>query len=217
MSLIDKRGLLKNIRCGNPIILELGCGNRKKIPGAIGIDVIDYECVDIVGDAVEVMRGIPDDTVDMISSHHFLEHVTNLEILLQEVTRVMRVGGRFEVVVPHFSNPYYYSDPTHKNCFGLYTFSYLAEDRLLHKRVPHYKAVFLSLLKVDLLFKSSPPFYFRHGVKKLLGVIFNSCRYMKEFYEENLCYVFPCYEIKYVLKRVNELPLSISGKEKHQS
>lgn len=204
MLLIDKRGLLPKIRHRNPIILELGCGNRKRIPDAIGIDVLDYECVDIVGDAVEVLREIPDATVDMVSSHHFLEHVTNLDILLQEVTRVMRIGGKFEVVVPHFSNPYYYSDPTHKNCFGLYTFSYLAEDRLLRKRVPHYKkTVFFCLEKVDLIFKSSPPFYFRHGVKRLLGVIFNSCGYMQEFYEENMCYIFPCYEIGYVLKRVN--------------
>lgn len=204
MLLIDKRGLLPNIRYRNPIILELGCGNRKRIPDSIGIDVLDYECVDIIGDALEVLREIPDATVDMVSSHHFLEHVTNLDILLQEVTRVMRIGGRFEVVVPHFSNPYYYSDPTHKNRFGLYTFSYLAEDRLLRKRVPHYKKIiFFSLVKVDLLFKSSPPFYFRHGVKRFLGGIFNSCRYMQEFYEENLCYIFPCYEIGYVLKRVN--------------
>ena len=204
MLLNDKRGLLSNIRFRNPIILELGCGNRKRIPDAIGIDILDYECVDIVGDAVEVLREIPDATVDMISSHHFLEHVTNLDILLQEVTRVMRIGGRLEVVVPHFSNPYYYSDPTHKNFFGLYTFSYSADDRLLRKRVPGYnKTVFFCLEKVDLIFKSSPPFYFRHGVKRILGVIFNSCGYMKEFYEENLCYIFPCYEIEYVLKRVN--------------
>jgi len=204
MSLIDKRSLLPDIRHRKQIILELGCGNRKRISDAIGIDVIDYECVDIVGDAVEVLREIPDATVDMVSSHHFLEHVTNLDILLQEVTRVMRIGGRFEVVVPHFSNPYYYSDPTHKNCFGLYTFSYLAEDHLLRKRVPQYKkTVSFSLEKIDLLFKSSPPFYFRHGVKRFLGVIFNSCRYMQEFYEENLCYIFPCYEIAYVLKRID--------------
>lgn len=212
MSLIDKRGLLPDIGNRNQIILELGCGNRKRIPDAIGIDVIDYECVDIVGDAVEVLREFPDSTVDMISSHHFLEHVTDLEVLLQEVTRVMRVGGTLEVVVPHFSNPYYFSDPTHKNFFGLYTFSYLAEDCILQKKVPHYNAVFLSLLTVDLLFKSAPPFYFRHVIKKLLGCIFNSCRYMKEFYEENLCYVFPCYEIRYSLKRVNGVYVNMYGK-----
>ncbi|MBW6504972.1 class I SAM-dependent methyltransferase [bacterium] len=195
MSLIDKRGLLPNFNYRNPIILELGCGNRKRIPNAIGIDLIDYECVDIVGDAVEVLQGIPDATVDMILSRHFFEHVTNLEILLQEVIRVTRIGGRLEVVVPHFSNPYYYSDPTHKNYFGLYTFSYLAEDHLLRRRVPHYKTVSLSLIKVDLRFKSSPPFYFRYCVKRFFGSIFNSCRYMQEFYEENFCYIFPCYEI----------------------
>ncbi len=215
MPLIDKHGLLSNIHYANPVILELGCGSRKRIPQAIGIDILDYECVDIIGDAVEVLQIIPDASVDRISSHHFLEHVNNLDMLLQEVTRVLRFGGKFEVVVPHFSNPYYYSDPTHRNNFGLYTFSYLADDSLFQRKVPHYKNVFLSLLKVDLHFKSSPPFYIRYAVKRLFGILFNSCTYMQEFYEENLCYIFPCYEIEYVLKRSDELSLDVSGKDMH--
>lgn len=203
MQVIDKRGVLQHLPQLTPVILELGCGCRKRVNNSIGIDIIDYKCVDLVGDVCDVLREIPVGTVDRIYSHHFLEHVHNLELLLHEVARVMRIGGQLEVVVPHFANPYFYSDPTHRNHFGLYTFSYLAYDPLLKRKVPNYnKAAAFQLCDVDLVFKSSPPFYIRYGIKWLLGKMFNCCRYMQEFYEENLCYVFPCYEIRYVLKRV---------------
>lgn len=63
-----------------------------------------------------------------------------------------------------------------------------------------YEAKF-RISKVDLVFKSNRPFFVRHGMKRLIGYIFNSCNYTKEFYEENLCYLFPCYEVCYVLHR----------------
>jgi predicted SAM-dependent methyltransferase len=37
---------------GKPIIIELGCGPRKK-PGRIGIDILDLQEVDIVADLNE--------------------------------------------------------------------------------------------------------------------------------------------------------------------
>lgn len=203
MQLIDKHGFLQGLSLRRPVILELGCGNRKRTPGAIGIDVIDYDCVDIVGDAVDVLRNIPDGVVDSIASHHFLEHVGDLGSLVGEATRTLRIGGRFEAVVPHFSNPYFYSDPTHSRHFGLYTFSYLAHDDLLRRKVPKYnETVSLRLLDVDLLFKSAPPFYVRAAFKMAFGKLFNSCRSMQEFYEEFLCYGFPCYEIRYLLEKI---------------
>ena len=114
----------------------------------------------------------------------------------------MKPQGKLELVVPHFSNPFFYSDPTHRRFFGLYTFSYIAKDNIFTRKVPQYGWDSMFILEdVDLHFKSSRPFYGRHGIKKLLGMVFNSCTYLKEFYEENLCYVFPCYEVRYVIRR----------------
>jgi len=54
---------------------------------------------------------------------------------------------------------------------------------------------------VDLIFKSARPFIVRYGIKHLIGSFFNSCTYLKELYEENFCYLFPCYEVRYILRR----------------
>jgi len=202
MSLIDKHSLLSNLNSRGPVTVELGCGPRKRYPGSIGIDAIDFENVDIVADAAEALRAFPPGSVDLVTSSHFLEHVPDVSQFIEEMVRVVRPGGRIEVVVPHFAHPYFSSDPTHRHRFGLYTFSYLAEDGILRRGVPSYvRRHDLHLRSVDLVFKSTRPFYGRHVLKRMVGWIFNSCRYMQELYEENFCYVFPCYEIRYVLEK----------------
>jgi len=130
--------------------------------------------------------------------------VEGVSKLLAELSRVVRVGGVVEFVAPHFSNPYFYSDPTHRSFFGLYTFSYFSINSPLLRKVPTYQEqLWFQLDQVDLIFKSSPPFYFRHAFKKVIGSLFNSCRYMRELYEENFCYFFPCFEVRYKLRRID--------------
>jgi ubiquinone/menaquinone biosynthesis C-methylase UbiE len=187
---------------GEPVQLELGCGDRKRHQQAIGIDLLDYEGVDVVGDVLEVLKQIPAGCVDAVFSYHFIEHVDSIEALLDELARVVKADGVVEFVAPHFSNPYFYSDPTHRTFFGLYTLCYLSHSTLFTRTVPTYrKKLCFELLSVDLGFKSHRTFVLRYAIKYLLGKVFNSCRYMKELYEENFCYLVPCYEIKYRLKR----------------
>jgi ubiquinone/menaquinone biosynthesis C-methylase UbiE len=200
---IDKSDVISKISSKTEVVLELGCGKNKKEESFIGIDKLDYPCVDIVGDVFEVLLNFPDDSVDKIYTSHFVEHIPNLAELLIELSRVVKSGGEVEIIAPHFSNPHFYSDYTHTSFFGIYTLSYLSVDSIFKRRVPDYqeKKMF-NLVSVDIIFKSNRPFYFRHLFKKTIGLIFNSCSYLKEFYEENLCYIFPCYEVKYVLQKI---------------
>lgn len=199
MTLLDKRHLLPNLK---DVTLELGCGNRKRVENSIGIDVIDYDCVDIVGDVYEVLKEVSNSSINEVHSHHFFEHVNDVGLLMAELSRILKPNGMVKIVVPHFANPYYYSDYTHKNFFGLYSFSYFSDDSLLKRKVPnYYRASSFVLGEVKLVFKSTPPFYVRHFLKKALQVVFNLNQFMREFYEENCCYIFPCYEIEFLLRR----------------
>ena len=201
MQIIDKHGLLAEIRSRDNVILELGCGPRKKVQGAIGIDAIDYEGVDIVGDVYAILNCFPDNTVDELFSFHFLEHVQDLSKLVDEMARVLKPGGEIVSTVPHFSNPYFYSDYTHKQFFGLYSLSYLSIDNIFKRKVPNYtKQRRLELISADLVFFS--PFHVRNKLKKFAGKIVNFRTWTKEFYEENLCHLLPCYEIRYHLRKI---------------
>lgn len=205
MEFVDKSAVLERLPSLPQVALELGCGSRKRDSDAIGIDALDYECVDIVGDVFEVLAALPNGTVDTVYSSHFVEHVGDVPGLLEEIARVLKPAGRLDIVVPHFSNPYFYSDITHRATFGLYSMSYFSLDGVLTRKVPSYqRELRYELQSVRLVFKSSPPFYLRHVIKKLVGAIVNINSYTKEIYEEFFAHLFPCYEVQYGLRRMDD-------------
>ena len=202
MSVVDKSGVFVRLARGDSVSVELGCGRTKKESTSIGIDMMDLPGVDLVGDVYEVLAQFPEASVDNVYSSHFFEHVPDLEKLLQEVSRVLKPGGSLQLTVPHFSNPYYYSDPTHRTPFGLYTLAYFCEQNLFRRNVPNYGFnVALVIDDVRLGFKSVRPRYLTHALKLVIGFFVNSTTRTMEWYEENLCWIFPCFEIKVKLHR----------------
>ncbi|MDD5698608.1 MAG: methyltransferase domain-containing protein [Victivallaceae bacterium] len=181
-------------------MLELGCGQKRRIPGAVTIDREPLPQVDIVAD---LAQGIPmdDGEVDEIYSFHFLEHIADFDFMFREMYRVLKPGGRLIGTVPHFSNPYFYSDPTHKTFFGLYTFCYYAAGQhYFHRQVPaFYSRDYFRVVNLKLIFKS--PFVGRWPFKKLVQILANLCTWTKEFYEENLAGLIPVYEIYFELEK----------------
>lgn len=118
---------LKIMVKGGMVVLDIGCGSRK-IYGAIGIDRHAFPGVDIVCD---LEKGIPadDDSVDGINAVYFLEHVSDLIFIFQEMYRVLTDGGMLELLVPYYSSINAFKDPTHKNFFTEETFKYFSKDK----------------------------------------------------------------------------------------
>lgn len=188
------------IHQNRPLNLDIGCGPFKKA-GYIGIDIKDYPGVNLVGDVFEILAYIPNFSVDTVHASHFIEHIRDSRKFISEVVRILKPGSIATIIAPHFSNPYFYSDPTHRTFFGLYTMSYYSKISRFSRRVPCYEEIpNLHLVDVSLGFRSNRPFYFRHITKILLGSLVNITNYTKEFYEENLCWIFPAYEVTYVIK-----------------
>jgi len=200
MTILDKSGVLDRATDGN-LVLELGCGTRKRHPQAIGVDALDYPGVDLVGDIFEALAALPDGCAKAVHAYHFFEHVDDLQRLLEELARVMSSHALLDIEVPHFANPYFFSDPTHVRHFGLYTFCYLAKGNLFRRKVPQYGVQpNFELIDVELQFDS--PFPVRGVIRRALGKLVNLGRWLQEFHEENLCYLFPCYQLRYELRRL---------------
>ena len=193
---IDLERILKS---GRSAVLELGCGPEKK-EGRIGIDRLELPGVDIVADVNEGFPFLPDHSVDEIHSKSLFEHVENLEFFMREIVRVLKPGGKNYLFVPHFSNPYYYSDYTHTRFMGLYTFYYFVEEKdQLYRKVPNfYSDVRIRILSQRLIFQSS--FRGINFFKKLFEKLVNLNHWFQEFYEENLCYLIPCYGMEIVFE-----------------
>ncbi|MFP3982372.1 MAG: class I SAM-dependent methyltransferase [Desulfurivibrionaceae bacterium] len=181
-----------------PVIIDIGCGQKKK-PGRIGIDQFDLPEIDIVTDIEKGLSFLPQRSVDEIHCRSVLEHIHNFDFLLREIMRVLKEDGRAYVFVPHFSNPYYYSDPTHVRPFGLYTFYYYADfEHQLKRKVPNfYSDLRIQIISQKLVFRFE--FALLGFLKKGLGRVINSCQWFQEYYEENLVYHLPAHGIEFVI------------------
>lgn len=193
----------RSARSKEPIVLELGCGPIKKdVPGQInlGVDLLDLSGVDIVADLNRGMSFLPDGCIDEIHSRSFFAHLDNFELIMTEIARVLKPGGRCRAYVPHFTNPYFYSDYTHKRFFGLYTFYYFVEKKnQLRRKVPTFYGK--TRIQIEsLTYEFNSPFRLGKLWKKFWGTVFNSSKWMQEFYEEHMCYMIPCYAINIVFR-----------------
>lgn len=184
------------------IAIDIGCGRRRR-PGVIGIDQFPLPTVDVVANLERGLGFLRDNSVDTVYADSFLEHVDNYEQLMRDIHRVCKPTAEIFIKVPHFSNPYYFSDYTHKRFFGLYTFDYFVDrDQQRMKRiVPDYYVDFrFEIVERSISFYS--PFKGRRLFKKLLMKLVNMGRYTQEVYEENFCWMFPCYLLKFTLRPI---------------
>ena len=114
------------------IHLDIGCGERCQ-PGFVGMDIRDLDGVDIVQDVVEFPWSLPDGCVKMAFASHLIEHIRpgrfGFVNFMNEVWRIMQVGGEFWITVPHGSSQGYIQDPTHVNPCKEATWDYFCPHR----------------------------------------------------------------------------------------
>lgn len=192
-----------DLRDGRPLRLNLGGGQREK-PGFYNVDCVEMPGVDILADLEQPLTALPDNSVVEIYSRHVLEHIGRFTELVAELHRVTRPEGTLEIIVPHFSNPYAYSDPTHVRFFGLYSFFYYADAADQPRRkVPTFytsvrfrvESVRLQVLKVSWLDKIA---------RWLSQPLLNRGVEWMDWYERRLCRFFPVSDIRYVLRPVKK-------------
>jgi SAM-dependent methyltransferase len=186
-----------------PLKIDIGCGPNRK-PGFKGMDILPLPGVDYVVDLEKGFSFLQDNSVDEYYTAHFLEHIDNFELVMGEIYRTLKSGGTCTVFVPHFSNPYYYSDYTHKRFFGLYSFDYFSpSDTGFRRKVPSYNSTIKFEIVERKLILKSPDFFVTNLIKKHIWTrIFNSGKYFQAVYEEYFTKIISCYELKFVLKVV---------------
>lgn len=191
--------VFRDLDAGQPLRLNLGCGQRTR-PGFYGVDQVALPGVDILADLNEPFTALPDDCVEEIYCRHTLEHVVRFLELLAELHRVTRSDGRMEIIVPHFSNPYGYSDPTHVRFFGAYSFYYFCDEADQPPRaVPSFyipqrftvEKVDCTLLRASLLDRA---------VRAIVQPLINRRFAWLDWYERRMCRWLPADSIRYILR-----------------
>ena len=124
-------------------ILDVGCG-WNKVPGAIGIDSNPRAHADVVHDLGVVPYPFPDNEFDEIVCRHVIEHVPDVMALVTELHRIAKPGARLRIVTPHYTNPDWATDLTHRNHFNSYSFNCFIDERQLF---PFYTEVRLKAVR----------------------------------------------------------------------
>lgn len=182
------------------LCLNLGAGRATKA-GFLNVDILPLETTDVVADINLGLGFVPDGSVQNIYSRHAFEHIANLDGLLVDIMRACADGASVNVIVPHWSNPFGYSDPTHVRFFGIYSFCYFSKGCYfpLRKKFPCYnESVSLEINSVVLRFYRLT--WFDRFLAPVLERLVNSSKRMLEFYEYRLSRLLPAHEIEFKVK-----------------
>lgn len=135
--------------------LNIGCGNNR-LEGYINIDKVVWcnpdKCFDL-----EKVWPIPDGSVDEIVATHVLEHMRDFVYVACEIYRVLKVGGKVFITVPHPRSDEFLGDPTHVRpiipgtleMFGKEANERYRAERLSNTPFAEYLGVDLKLIAVD--------------------------------------------------------------------
>jgi SAM-dependent methyltransferase len=180
-------------------ILDVGCGSNK-YPGAIGMDFNPRTAADVIHDLGVVPYPFPDNEFDEIITRHVAEHVPDVMAFVSELHRITKPGGRIKLVAPHYSNPDWPTDPTHRNHFNCYSFNCFMQDRQLF---PFYTDVELKPIRT---YVSLANLWRALGLEFLtnLDQRWPAMRFTRKFWEHYLSFIFRGKELHFefeVLKR----------------
>lgn len=108
-------------------VLDVGCG-QAKTPGAVGLDLNPASQADVLADANHRPWPFADNSFERVVCRHVVEHVTDMIAFFEEIHRVSKPGAVVEIVTPHFSNRYSFTDPTHVRHLAWRSFDYFTGE-----------------------------------------------------------------------------------------
>ena len=173
------------------VIIDLGCGNSK-VPGTIGVDFNPRTQADINHNLNEFPYPFEDNYADQIICNDVLEHVDDFVKVVEEIWRIGKSGCEIKITGPFMSSVNYYSDPTHKRSFTSRSLDYFIKDS--DRRKYSYSPVEFELLSVE---------YDPDQMKVRRGFhlwMLNWANKNKKKYEDRYAFIYPVYQIHFLLK-----------------
>ncbi|MEZ5346405.1 MAG: methyltransferase domain-containing protein [Pyrinomonadaceae bacterium] len=180
-------------------ILDVGCG-ANKFEGSIGLDNNPRTGADVIHDLGVVPYPFDDDEFDLIVSHHAVEHIPDVIAFVEELYRITKNGGRIRLLTPHYTNPDWATDPTHRNHFNSYSFNQFIEDKQLFEFYTEVK------LKPVRTYVSLSNLWRALGIEFFVNLDqrLPSMRFLRKFWEHYLSFIFRGKELQFEFEVVKE-------------
>lgn len=159
-------------------ILDVGCGINK-YPGAIGVDRNPASRADVICDLDRFPYPFRDNAFDELHAVHVIEHVSDIVRSMEEFHRLVRPGGRIQIITPHYTDFSSFCDPTHRWHLNTFSFRYFGED---HGGFGYYTGARMREISVRVKLLA----LWRYAGFELLV---NRSRRFRRFWEHYLCFV----------------------------
>jgi SAM-dependent methyltransferase len=169
--------------------LNLGSG-RNFQADAVNLDITSRTAPDVVHNLNARPWPFPDGRFDAVIASDVLEHLEDVAATMSELHRVCARGARLFINVPHFSSDGAYTDPTHRQYFGAFTFDYFTEG---HPQAFYTEARFVNR-STQIIFRPTL-------VNK---VIWRLARRYPHAYEERWAWIFPAWFLAVELEVVKD-------------
>jgi SAM-dependent methyltransferase len=108
-------------------VLDVGCGEQKKVPWAVGIDRVATAAADVVHDLDRTPWPFDADSFEVVVAAQVIEHVADLPGFFAELHRICRPGAEIRLATPHYTSPDSHADPTHRHGLAYRTFEFFAD------------------------------------------------------------------------------------------
>ena len=126
------------VKTEKPLKLNLACG-QNKVEGFVGVDIAKTEVTDMIMDLEKYPWKFKDNSVEEIFCSHYIEHTTDLIKFMDELFRILKVGGKATIIAPYYNSIRATQDPTHKRAISEATFLYFNKDWRKLNKLDHYK------------------------------------------------------------------------------
>lgn len=180
-------------------ILDVGCG-ANKTAGAIGLDNNRRTAADVIHDLGNFPYPFDDNEFDLVIASHVIEHVPDVMAFIGELHRVTRNGGTIRLLTPHYTNPDWPNDPTHRNHINSYTFNTFLPGRQVFD---FYTDIELRPVKC---YVSLANLWKYLGIEFLVNLdqTWPSMRLLRKFWEQYLSYLIRGKELTFEFEVVKE-------------
>lgn len=91
------------------LVVDLGAGGRRIVPWVQTVDFVAMPGTDHVCDFVKGHTPFQDGSVDLVIATGVLEHVEDDRAFLDEIRRILKVGGKVHIEIPFLQQ--YHDDP----------------------------------------------------------------------------------------------------------
>ena len=178
--------------------LNLGCGMDIR-EGYINVDKFMLPNVDVIHNLDVFPYPFDDNSINEIIFIDCLEHLKDVEAVIEECYRILKVGAEIIINVPYFSfhGTFYYMN--HKpNFFGYKTFDEYTNGE---GREYYYKARF-DIIYRRITFDTGRYFTHKKFTKIITTIIDSIINLRPIVYERWFAWIFPARSIHYKLKKV---------------